>query len=141
MGGCLSAPEDKEDYVELNPAPPARPAAPAYAPPPPRAPRDLAPPVTLNFSKSLGAEPEAASIPRFAGGGGGGGGGGSAARAGAGARQTSAVFCPCGGPGARVKLLPCGHAELCLSCAQTEAACPRCGAAIDDSMPSFRAAA
>jgi hypothetical protein len=52
----------------------------------------------------------------------------------------SSVFCPCGGPGARVKLLPCGHSALCLSCAQMEPACPACGEVVRDSVPSFRAA-
>ena len=57
-----------------------------------------------------------------------------------GGRAASSVFCPCGGPGVRVKLLPCGHSALCLSCAQMEKACPACGTIVQDSVPSFRVA-
>jgi hypothetical protein len=58
----------------------------------------------------------------------------------AGAKGVSVLFCRCGGPNTLVKLLPCGHASLCLACAQLEATCPTCGAAIADSYPSFKVA-
>lgn len=53
---------------------------------------------------------------------------------------SSAVFCRCGGPSRLVKLLPCGHTSLCLSCAQFERSCPVCGGSISDSLPSWRSA-
>ena len=97
-------------------------------------------PVIPSFTRKAGARaPSAADdapppIPVFSNGG------GAAAAADPPKRLQSSVFCPCGGPGARVKLLPCGHAALCLACAQMEPACPACGEAVRDSVPSFRAA-
>jgi hypothetical protein len=61
--------------------------------------------------------------------------------AGAEAAAPSAIFCRCGGPGTLVRLQPCGHPALCMTCAQLEKACPTCGEGIEDSVPSFRAAA
>ena len=153
MGGCFSAEDEDDEYTALKPrevAAAPRDLAPrrAAAAPPPRdhAPRgrgDAPPPELPSFSTRFAVAPPAAAVqppsaPRFASDDGSrGGGGGGATRAAA--RPANAVFCACGGPGARVKLLPCGHAELCLSCAQVVAACPLCGTDITDSIPSFRA--
>jgi hypothetical protein len=101
-------------------------------------------PVIPSFTRKAGGDARVLSaidgappIPVFSNGG------GAAAAAPAPAPKRplqSSVFCPCGGPGARVKLLPCGHSALCLSCAQLEPACPACGEVVRDSVPSFRAA-
>ncbi len=107
----------------------------------------------LNFTRS----PSAAGGLSVGGGGGGGGGAlGDAARPprfkvskrgaskraaeAAASRTSSGIFCRCGGPGSLVQLLPCKCFSLCLACAQMEAACPDCGAAVADSVPSWRAA-
>lgn len=50
----------------------------------------------------------------------------------------SGLFCRCGGPSTRIVLVPCGHAALCLSCAQLESRCPECNQEIHDTVPSFR---
>jgi hypothetical protein len=136
MGGCLSAAAEEEDnstpLIPQKPEPsvPRQKGGAGASPAPPRRdggpPRgDDGPPIVLRFANAASAATDAVEVPRFT----------SAKRA------PSSVFCKCGGPGARVKLLPCGHAELCLSCAQQEYACPGCGAAITDSEPSFRVAA
>ena len=56
--------------------------------------------------------------------------------------QQLVIFCRCGGPnsGNVLTLVPCGCRSLCMICAQAADACPTCGAAIEDSLPSFRIA-
>ena len=138
--GCLFSKSDTDEYEEKLLLQQHKPRfVSEERAPPPRAstPRDseLGQPAVPNFLRKSGG---GASI-----------GGGDApvfsslrgaATAAAPTRQQSSVFCPCGGPGARVKLLPCGHSALCLSCAQMEPACPACGEVVRDSVPSFRAA-
>lgn len=48
------------------------------------------------------------------------------------------IFCQCGGPGSLVKVLPCGCYSLCLNCCQQQKSCPKCGAKVTDSFPSFK---
>lgn len=123
MGCLFSSSDDEDGYQQQQPNAPllTSPRVPIAEQQPASIPnftssRRAPEPVPV-FSNALGAKAAAAS-----------------ARA-----SSSTVFCPCGGPGARVKLLPCGHTALCLSCAQMDKACPVCGAAVQDSAPSFRA--